>query len=86
MCHCLPSWLKEDDWFGFREVRGELDVRNSSGCCAVTSVNPNFSTSAGVNPPLFGVLLLLFQVFLQCQGVLVELVMVIEGSMAVPEL
>lgn len=85
MCHCLSSSLKKEAWFGFREVYGELDVKDCSGCCAVTSVNPRFSTSAGVNPALCPVwwLQLIFRVFLQCQGVLVEWVMVIEGSIAV---
>lgn len=54
MCHCLSSLLKEEACFGFREICGELDVRDCSDC-AVTSVNPKFSTSAGVKPALWPV-------------------------------
>lgn len=49
----LASLLQKDALFRFGEVHGVLDVGEHSGGCAVTSVDPKFSISAGVNPLLY---------------------------------
>lgn len=49
----MASLLQKDALFRFGEVHGVLDVGEHSGGCAVTSVDPKFSISAGVNPLLY---------------------------------